>query len=349
LRVAPILQFVVPTSELHGGIRIPLEISDWIAQRGWETRAVGPGPPPDWHNLASPWLSVDLEGGERVPSADVTVATFYTTVAPSLRSNSRYVFHLCQGYEGQFQEYSEIRETIDDAYRAPIPKLLVSDHLEPLLEDLFPTSRFHVIGEAVDPQLFLPGEFREEISTMKIGIVGSFSNRIKGLRVGLKGLRLAVDRGLNLEVHRASVEPLAEEEVAFGLPTVFHGRLPTERMSEFYSGIDALLFTSTSEEGFGLPVIEAMSCGVPVIHSDIPSLRRIPADVSLRFEPDSTSEIVDHLFLLQDHRERARLRERGLDAVMSFRPEILLENFENALRVEGVPPLDSSHRRGRLS
>jgi len=347
--VAPVLQFVVPTSELHGGIRIPLEISDWITQRGWETRVVGPGPPPDWHNLTSPWLSVDLVGGERVPSADVTVATFYSTVAPSLRSNSRHLFHLCQGYEGQFQEYSEIRETIDDAYRVPIPKLLVSDHLKPLLEDLFPTCRFHVIGEAVDPQVFLPGEFREEISTMRIGVVGSFSSRIKGLRVGLKGLRIALDRGLNLEVHRASVEPLGEEEGAFGLPTVFHGRLPTEKMPEFYSGIDALLFPSISEEGFGLPVIEAMSCGVPVIHSDIPSLRSIPADVSLRFEPDSAPEIADHLFLLQDHHERARRRERGLDAVTSFRPEILLENFENALRFEGVPPLESNHRKGLLS
>ncbi len=341
--MAPTLQFVVPTSDLHGGVRIPMEISDWIAHRGWETRVIGSGPPPDWHNLKSPWLSVDVEAGEPVPPAYVTVATFYTTVSPSLASKSDHVFHLCQGYEGQFQEYSDIRSNIDEAYRAPIPKLLVSDHLEPLLKDLFPGCRFHVIGEAVDPQLFLPGEFKKETSTFRVGVVGSFSSRIKGLRVGLEGLRLASERGLNLEVHRASAEPLAKEEKAFGLPTVFHCRLPTEKMPEFYSGIDALLFPSIGEEGFGLPVIEAMSCGVPVIHSDIPSLQIIPVDASLRFAPESPLEIADRLFLLQDHRERARLREQGLATAKKFHPDILLDSFEDALRSEGI------HREGLLS
>jgi len=285
---------------------------------------------------------VDLAGGERVPSADVTVATFYSTVEPALRSNSRHIFHLCQGYEGQFQEYSDIRDTIDDAYRVPIPKLLVSDHLEPLLSGLFPSCRYHVIGEAVDPRLFPPVEIRKKASPLRVGVVGSFCSRIKGLRVGFEGLRMACDRGLNLEVHRASVESLTEEERAFGLPTVFHCRLSTEKMLDFYSGVDALLFTSISEEGFGLPVIEAMSCGVPVIHGNIPSLRNLPSNASLRFEPDSVPEIAERLCLLQDHRERARLRKWGFVAVRSFRPDILLERLENALRLEGI----SSPRAG---
>ncbi|MCW8983847.1 MAG: glycosyltransferase [Thermoanaerobaculales bacterium] len=341
--MAPTLQLVVPTSDLHGGVRLPMEISDWMAHRGWETRVIGSGPPPDWHNLKSPWVSVDVAAGEPVPSADVTVATFYSTVPPSLASQSGRVLHLCQGYEGQFLEYSDIRSAIDEAYRAPIPKLLVSDHLEPLLEGLFPGCRFHVVGEAVDPQLFLPGEFRWETPTIRIGVVGSFSSRIKGLRVGLEGLRMAREGGLNLEVHRASVEPMAEEEKAFGLPTVFHHRLPTGKMPGFYSGIDALLFPSIGEEGFGLPVIEAMSCGVPVIHSDIPSLQIIPADASLKFMPENAPEIADRLFLLQDHRERTRLREQGLVTATKFHPDILLDNLEEALRCEGID------REGRLS
>jgi glycosyltransferase involved in cell wall biosynthesis len=341
--VASTLQFVVPTSDLHGGVRVPMEISDWMAHRGWGSRVVGSGPPPDWHDLKSPWLSVDLAAGEPVPSADVTVATFYSTVPPSLDSNSGLVLHLCQGYEGQFLEYSDIRETIDDAYRAPIPKLLVSDHLEPLLADLFPSCRFHVIGEAVDPGLFRPGEFRENPSPLRVGVVGSFSSRIKGLREGLEGLRMARARGLELEVHRASAEPLDAEERSLGLPTVFHHRLPTEKMPEFYAGIDVLLFPSIGEEGFGLPVIEAMACGVPVMHSDIPSLRGIPQEASLRFEPDDASLIDKGLLLLRDSQERSRLRQQGLVVARRFHPDILLDNFEEALRCEGM------HREGRRS
>jgi glycosyltransferase involved in cell wall biosynthesis len=340
--VASTLQLVVPTSDLHGGVRIPLEIADWMAQRGWETRIIGTGPPPDWHALESPWLPVDIAGGEPVPPANITVATFFTTVPPSLASKSDHVFHLCQGYEGQFQEYSDIRQTIDDAYRTPIPKLLVSDHLEPLLADLFPGCRYHVIGEAVDPVLFRPGEFREKSAPLRVGVVGSFSSRIKGLRVGLEGLRMARDRGLDLEVHRASSEPISEQEEAYNLPTVFHHRLVTAEMPEFYSGVDALLFPSTAEEGFGLPVIEAMACGVPVIHGDIPSLQNIPREASLRFEPDHASQIADLLLLLRDTHERSRLREQGLVTARRFHPDILLDNFEEALRSEGI------HREGGL-
>ena len=90
------LQFVVPTAELHGGIRVPLELASWLADCGWLSRVVGPGARPGWHQSTAPWISVDLEGGEAVPRADITIATFHTTVAPAMASGSPQVFHLCQ-------------------------------------------------------------------------------------------------------------------------------------------------------------------------------------------------------------------------------------------------------------
>jgi len=137
------LQFVVPTSDLHGGIRIPIEMAEWLADSGWVTRVVGPGPRPDWHQTAVPWFTCDLEGPEPVPPADVTIATFHTTVAPALASGSSYTFHLCQGYEGLFPEYADIKDAIDTAYREPIPKLVVSHHLETVLAENYPDIRCH--------------------------------------------------------------------------------------------------------------------------------------------------------------------------------------------------------------
>ena len=148
------LQFVVPTSDLHGGIRIPLEMAEWLADSGWVTRVVGPGPRPDWHQPAVPWFSCGLDGSEPVPRADVTIATFHTTVSPALASGSSFTFHLCQGYEGLFTEYADIKDVIDTAYREPIPKLVVSHYLEAVLAERYPDTRCHFIGEAVDPRVF---------------------------------------------------------------------------------------------------------------------------------------------------------------------------------------------------
>jgi len=331
------LQFVVPTSDLHGGIRIPLEIAEWLADSGWVTRVVGPGPRPDWHDVAVPWFSCDLDGSKPVPRADVTIATFHTTVGPALESGSPHVFHLCQGYEGLFSEYSDIKDTIDTAYRAPIPKLVVSRHLEAVLAEHYPEIRCHFIGEAVDSRIFFPLGFRETVTPLRVGLVGTFSARVKGIREGLEGLRIARERGLELEVHRASAEPMQDEEAALGMSDVFHHRLPTLRMPEFYAGIDILLFPSTAEEGFGLPVLEAMSCGVPVAHSDIPSLEVIPKGASLRFPAGNAEAIADAVRRLVDPETRSSLRGGGVAVVDDFRPYSLITRLEEALQSEGCP------------
>jgi len=331
------LQFIVPTSDLHGGIRLPLEIAEWMTDGGWITRVVGPGSRPDWHDPGVPWLSVDLEGSETIPRADITIATSYTTVEPAMRSRSDQVFHLCQGYEGQFREYAEIKETIDDAYRAPIPKLVVSRHLEPVLREHYPECRCHFIGQAVDPRTFFPLGFRFEATPLRIGLVGDFSAPVKGIRDGLEGLQLARRKGLQIDVHRASAEACTEEEVAIGMTDVFHHRLPTVGMPEFYSGIDALLFTSDEEQALGLPVIEALSCGLPVAHSDISSFEDIPSEATLRFPPGDPEAIASAVTRFKDSDLRSFLRSAGLVAADDFRPHPLITRLEKAFLNEGCP------------
>jgi glycosyltransferase involved in cell wall biosynthesis len=287
--------------------------------------------------MAVPWFTCILDGSEQVPRADVTVATFHTTVAPALASGSSFTFHLCQGYEGLFTEYADIKDAIDTAYRAPIPKLVVSHYLEAVLAENHPDVRCHYVGEAIDPRVFFPLGFRKNANPLRVGLVGTFSAQVKGIREGLEGLRLARERGLEVEVHRASAEPLQDEEAALGITDHFHHRLPTVQMPGFYADIDVLLFPSTEQEGFGLPVLEAMSCGVPVAHSDIPSLRDLPDGSTIRFPVGDSQAIVDAVSRLADPETRRRIRSGGLSAADEFHPHSLVTRFEEALRSEGCP------------
>lgn len=341
------LQFVVPTSELHGGIRVPLELASWLAERGWSSRVVGPGPRPHWHETTAPWIPVDLGREGAVPRADITIATFHTTVGPALASDSPHIFHLCQGYEGLFREYDCIRDRIDTAYRALIPKLVISRHLESVLAEHYPDVQCHFIGEAVDPRIFSPLGFRETTTPLRVGLVGTFSARVKGIREALEGLRLLRERGLAIEVHRASVESMQDEEAARGVTDRFDHLLPTARMPEFYAGIDVLLFPSSVQEGFGLPVLEAMSCGVPVVHADIPSLEVIPDGASVRFTPGDPEGIADAVAQLTDAELRRSLRTEGLLAVEDYRPQTVLRRLEEILTREGCPlPSQAERAKG---
>ena len=67
---------------------------------------------------------------------------------------------------------------------------------------------------------------------------------------------------------------------------VFPGRLPEAAVPDLYRGAAAVVLPSRAE-GFGLPVIEAMACGVPVVCSDLPVLREIADGIAIFCDPTS--------------------------------------------------------------
>ncbi|AFJ45616.1 glycosyltransferase family 4 protein [Shimwellia blattae] len=82
----------------------------------------------------------------------------------------------------------------------------------------------------------------------------------------------------------------------------FTGRVTNEELAELYKGAVFLLFPSLYE-GFGLPVIEAMSCGTPVITSNSTSLPEVAGDAALLVNPEKVSDItnaIDTLYFDQD-------------------------------------------------
>jgi glycosyltransferase involved in cell wall biosynthesis len=92
----------------------------------------------------------------------------------------------------------------------------------------------------------------------------------------------------------------------------FLGSVPEKDLPALYSGALAFVFPS-QYEGFGLPPLEAMACGVPVACSDIPSLRETAGDAALFFnlkDPAAIAAAIEKIST--DGSLRAGLQERGL-------------------------------------
>jgi glycosyltransferase involved in cell wall biosynthesis len=81
----------------------------------------------------------------------------------------------------------------------------------------------------------------------------------------------------------------------------------------------ALLATPSFYEGFGLPALEAMSCGTPVVVSNRGSLPEVVGQAAVQVEPDDPASIAAGIArLLHDAELRARLREEGLAQAARF-------------------------------
>ncbi|HYC22761.1 MAG TPA: glycosyltransferase family 1 protein [Candidatus Bathyarchaeia archaeon] len=87
--------------------------------------------------------------------------------------------------------------------------------------------------------------------------------------------------------------------------------VPDEELVELYGRAEALVYPSLSE-GFGLPILEAMACGCPVVASDRSALPEVGGDAALYAPPDDPDAIARQLLvLLRDPAVRRGCVERG--------------------------------------
>lgn len=93
---------------------------------------------------------------------------------------------------------------------------------------------------------------------------------------------------------------------------VFTGYVADEDLPPLLSGALALVFASLYE-GFGLPALEAMACGTPVIASNLSSLPEVVGDAGLLVDPHDARAIADAMVeVCTDANLRQRMREKGL-------------------------------------
>ncbi len=96
------------------------------------------------------------------------------------------------------------------------------------------------------------------------------------------------------------------------------GYVPNEDVPALYSGARALLF-ATLYEGFGIPAVEAFSCGCPVIGATVGSVPEIVGDAGLLADPKSEESIAAQIErLLTDDALHAELAKKGLERATLF-------------------------------
>jgi alpha-1,3-rhamnosyl/mannosyltransferase len=115
--------------------------------------------------------------------------------------------------------------------------------------------------------------------------------------------------------------PAAAERAGIAEKVRLLGRVPDGDLAPLYAGARCFAFPSLAE-GFGRPVIEAMSCGVPVVASDRTALPETCGDAALLPDPEDVEAITDALrTACFEDAQRARLAAAGKKRAAEFSDE----------------------------
>jgi glycosyltransferase involved in cell wall biosynthesis len=137
-------------------------------------------------------------------------------------------------------------------------------------------------------------------------LVNSFERLPKGWRLVLAG---------NPEGYQASEELRAVEQSPRRADIEVAGYVSSEALEDLYRRARIFAFPSL-DEGFGMPVLEAMAHGVPVLTSSQSALPETAGDAALLLDPFDTEALGDALVkLADDHALREQLIQRGRDRV----------------------------------
>ncbi len=327
--------------QLWGGVKVALENANWLHRRGHQVTVVSRSAAPTWMQLECAFRRVQDFHSEHLPDGDVVIGTFWTTVpwAVSAGPTKGVPVHFCQGYEGDNPENESLRERIEAVYRLPgVQHITISPHLTRLLRDRFGVSA-HEVVYAIDHAVHFPGSQRTPGKPLRVGLVGPYAIAWKDLPTGYEACRLAHAAGLDLILVRATNVPPSPREQNTPFPIEWHTQVPPAQMGEFYRSLDVMLATSSgAEEGFFLPAVEAMACGVPTVLTDVPCFRehqeRCGNDQYALFVPPRDAAAMAEGLVLAGSLPQVRtsLRNGGIALAAHYHGDRHGQQFEAALQ-----------------
>jgi glycosyltransferase involved in cell wall biosynthesis len=173
-----------------------------------------------------------------------------------------------------------------------------------------PSERIHVAYPGVDPE-FTPQGDRLQLGRPYVLTVATLEPRKNLARLIEAHRRL--DGELALAVAGAAGWGA---QAALGVKNIVRlGYTPPQDLPRLYRGASVVVYPSLFE-GFGMPIVEAMACGVPVVASSHPSMDEACGDAAVRADPEDPDAIAETIRSAIERRDE--LVPKGLEHARSF-------------------------------
>ena len=329
--------------DVSGGFRVILQIASGLAARGHDVTIIGPDFQSETGFPCHPGLKIlPLVTRRRGPlrkieyllkltriaarDCDVCVATtsktpLYILLSLLQNRNRPAVMYLIQGYERQshaeltphpWPVRKVLAALISFGYRLPFHQVAVSHWVAKKIK----RPACHVIPNGIDLDVFRPLAAPTQRAKFTVGVIGSAARG-----KGYAEFAQAVAALPEAEKREIALRVAGKSEVTVPDGVEFAQIRPNgdAAMREFYADCDLFVFPSYVE-GFGLPPLEAMACGTPVLITDCGGIREYANETNAVIVPPANAAALTQaiLRLKNDPALREKLRQAGLQTAQKF-------------------------------
>lgn len=275
----PSIAFTILDSVLGGGAIMLFRYADWLLRLGYRVAVYSNDKCPERLTLEVPFHTLPDEQERYAAIAEDVIIVYSALELPHVlkaQPKGKAILHLCQGLEQQ--HYSKLRgmRAFQDYFHLlhslPVGRITVSFHLHQHFLKSHGQISFQVTN-GIDLNLFSARHgHRPNSAELLFLFVGNPRQELKNIDTCLAALHDLAERHPDWCITLAIVMgDTCAEPLSLVTDTPFrvemHYGLNAAQMRALYQRADVLLAVSVYE-GFGLPSIEAMACGVPVLQSD---------------------------------------------------------------------------------
>ncbi len=289
----PAVAFTLLNSSIQGGGPMMVyRYANWLVDLGVDVTIYSNDKAPQWISLKANFQTIPDEHQRYAAIREPVIVVYSILEMPVLLQNAnlsgKRVLHLCQGVEDfnyhgtDYASLLAVKPMFQMLHSLPVGRLVVSPHLRTYFLKNYQQQAFRIFN-GIDLNTFKPRWKRPISERIHITIVGNPDRLLKGAADVKQALLLLVRRHPEWKLHLNILcgDKVIDDDDLFpqfpGLTRGIYWGLSQEEMRDVYYRTDVFI-NPAWYEGFGLPSLEAMGCGVPVVQVNNQGLDEIAVD-----------------------------------------------------------------------
>ncbi|MBW4710800.1 glycosyltransferase family 4 protein [Roseobacter sp. YSTF-M11] len=351
------ITFVLPRPFLNGGMRVIVQHAKGLQELGHEVtlvlrgsrkrsllrkikdlfakRRFRPLKPEFFHETGLNVITLETDravGAADVPDADVVIATWWTTAAPvaALPKEKGAKVYFVQDYGAE----STPQEPLIETWQLGMNVITLCNWLADLVRQHASPPLLEIVPNGIDAEAFaasVTAAARQPQDPPTVGLQARGSYQ-KGTDIAAAALCLAAREVPGLRARSFGFSPV-RGDIALPAGSIHHRAPSDEEVPRIYADCDLWLFPSR-KEGFGLPILEALAVGTPVIATPAAAA---PELISARngallddFAPETMAAAIVEFYALPEEKRR-KLSDAAWADARKYSWSAATRQFEAAL------------------